>query len=107
MAGLEPEFQPVVNYLLPNILSHKQDPHDIHLQVNYIILCHQHANYAVYLFYYYSILSGVSLFTVVARHDKSVACISSTTRGKPQAFLTFMTLFIIPIFSVLFFHIFV
>lgn len=38
MAGLEPEFQPVVNYLLPSILSHKQDPHDIHLQVNYIFL---------------------------------------------------------------------
>ncbi|KAG5009705.1 hypothetical protein GYH30_018179 [Glycine max] len=33
VAGLEPEFQPVVNYLLPNILSHKQDPHDIHLQL--------------------------------------------------------------------------
>ncbi|KAL2319377.1 hypothetical protein Fmac_028346 [Flemingia macrophylla] len=33
VAGLEPEFQPVVNYLLPHILSHKQDPHDIHLQL--------------------------------------------------------------------------
>ncbi|XP_028224925.1 uncharacterized protein LOC114406426 isoform X2 [Glycine soja] len=33
VAGLEPEFQPVVNYLLPSILSHKQDPHDIHLQL--------------------------------------------------------------------------
>ncbi|XP_014516304.1 uncharacterized protein LOC106774021 isoform X1 [Vigna radiata var. radiata] len=31
--GLEAEFQPVVNYLLPHILSHKQDPHDIHLQL--------------------------------------------------------------------------
>ncbi|KAL3027974.1 hypothetical protein AAZX31_03G087700 [Glycine max] len=34
VAGLEPEFQPVVNYLLPSILSHKQDPHDIHLQTD-------------------------------------------------------------------------
>ncbi|RDY09941.1 hypothetical protein CR513_05608, partial [Mucuna pruriens] len=33
VAGLEPEFQPVVNYLLPHILSHKQDLHDIHLQL--------------------------------------------------------------------------
>ncbi|KAK7285495.1 hypothetical protein RJT34_20268 [Clitoria ternatea] len=33
VAGLEPEFQPVVNYLLPQILSHKQDPHDMHLQL--------------------------------------------------------------------------
>lgn len=33
MAGLEAEFQPVVNYLLPHILSHKQDPHDMHLQL--------------------------------------------------------------------------
>ncbi|XP_068470862.1 uncharacterized protein [Phaseolus vulgaris] len=32
-AGLEAEFQPVANYLLPHILSHKQDPHDIHLQL--------------------------------------------------------------------------
>ncbi|CAJ1948824.1 unnamed protein product [Sphenostylis stenocarpa] len=36
VAGLEPEFQPVVNHLLPHILSHKQDPHDIHLQVDYL-----------------------------------------------------------------------
>ncbi|KAF7825935.1 uncharacterized protein G2W53_017099 [Senna tora] len=33
VAGLEPEFQPVVNYLLPHIISHKQDPHDMHLQL--------------------------------------------------------------------------
>lgn len=33
VAGLEAEFQPVVNYLLPHILSHKQDPHDTHLQL--------------------------------------------------------------------------
>ncbi|XP_061338809.1 uncharacterized protein LOC133285568 isoform X2 [Gastrolobium bilobum] len=33
VTGLEPEFQPVVNYLLPHILSHKQDPHDMHLQL--------------------------------------------------------------------------
>ncbi|CAL5195355.1 unnamed protein product [Lathyrus oleraceus] len=33
VAGLEAEFQPVVNYLLPHILSHKQDPHDMHLQL--------------------------------------------------------------------------
>jgi len=36
VAGLEAEFQPVANYLLPHILSHKQDPHDIHLQVDYL-----------------------------------------------------------------------
>ncbi|XP_054784251.1 uncharacterized protein LOC129291108 isoform X2 [Prosopis cineraria] len=33
VSGLEPEFQPVVNYLLPHIISHKQDPHDMHLQL--------------------------------------------------------------------------
>lgn len=32
--GLEPEFQPVANYLLPHIMSHKQDAVDMHLQVN-------------------------------------------------------------------------
>ncbi|XP_028765027.1 uncharacterized protein LOC114723053 isoform X2 [Neltuma alba] len=31
--GLEPEFQPVVSYLLPHVISHKQDPHDMHLQL--------------------------------------------------------------------------
>lgn len=36
--GLEPEFQPVVNHLLPHIISHKQDPHDRHLQVSYTIV---------------------------------------------------------------------
>lgn len=35
--GLEPEFQPVVNHLLPHIISHKQDVHDMHLQVDCII----------------------------------------------------------------------
>ncbi|GMP42154.1 hypothetical protein CsSME_00011983 [Camellia sinensis var. sinensis] len=33
VAGLEPEFQPVVNHLLPQIISHKQDAHDLHLQL--------------------------------------------------------------------------
>ncbi|KAJ0989796.1 hypothetical protein J5N97_008152 [Dioscorea zingiberensis] len=33
VAGLEPEFQPVVNYLLPHIISHKQETHDMHLQL--------------------------------------------------------------------------
>ncbi|KAE9611172.1 hypothetical protein Lal_00012079 [Lupinus albus] len=33
VTGLESEFQPVVNYLLPHILSNKQDPHDMHLQL--------------------------------------------------------------------------
>ncbi|CAK9144815.1 unnamed protein product [Ilex paraguariensis] len=33
VSGLEPEFQPVVNYLLPHIISHKQDAHDMHLQL--------------------------------------------------------------------------
>ncbi|KAA8520331.1 hypothetical protein F0562_014587 [Nyssa sinensis] len=33
VAGLEPEFQPVVNHLLPHIISHKQDTHDMHLQL--------------------------------------------------------------------------
>lgn len=32
--GLEAEFQPVANYLLPYIISHKQDAVDMHLQVN-------------------------------------------------------------------------
>lgn len=31
--GLEPEFHPVVNYLLPHIISHKLDAHDMHLQL--------------------------------------------------------------------------
>ncbi|KAJ3681587.1 hypothetical protein LUZ60_014160 [Juncus effusus] len=31
--GLEPELQPVVNYFLPHIISHKQDTHDLHLQL--------------------------------------------------------------------------
>jgi len=31
--GLEPEFQPVVNYLLPQIVSHEQDSNGLHLQV--------------------------------------------------------------------------
>ncbi|KAK8959385.1 hypothetical protein KSP40_PGU016149 [Platanthera guangdongensis] len=31
--GLEPEFQPVINYLLPHIILHKQEAHDIHLQL--------------------------------------------------------------------------
>ncbi|KAL8155208.1 hypothetical protein AgCh_000550 [Apium graveolens] len=33
VTGLEPEFQPVANYLLPHIISHKQDGHDMHLQL--------------------------------------------------------------------------
>ncbi|VVA34355.1 PREDICTED: ZEAMMB73_Zm00001d030164, partial [Prunus dulcis] len=33
VTGLEPEFQPVVNHLLPSIISHKQDAHDLHLQL--------------------------------------------------------------------------
>ncbi|KAF3447573.1 hypothetical protein FNV43_RR12760 [Rhamnella rubrinervis] len=33
VVGLEPEFQPVVNHLLPHIISHKQDVHDMHLQL--------------------------------------------------------------------------
>lgn len=33
VAGLEPEFQPVVNHLLPHIVSHRQDGDDMHLQV--------------------------------------------------------------------------
>ncbi|KAF5451858.1 hypothetical protein F2P56_026920 [Juglans regia] len=33
VTGLDPEFQPVVNYLLPQIISHKQDAHDMHLQL--------------------------------------------------------------------------
>lgn len=34
VSGLEPEFQPVVNHLLPQIISHKQDAHDLYLQVD-------------------------------------------------------------------------
>ncbi|KAG6518686.1 hypothetical protein ZIOFF_022166 [Zingiber officinale] len=33
VTGLEPEFQPIANYLLPNIVSHKHDCQDIHLQL--------------------------------------------------------------------------
>ncbi|XP_050225471.1 uncharacterized protein LOC126674960 isoform X2 [Mercurialis annua] len=33
LPGLEPEFQPVVNHLLPNIILHKQDAYDMHLQL--------------------------------------------------------------------------
>lgn len=33
IAGLEPEFQPVANHLLPQIIAHRQDSHDMHLQV--------------------------------------------------------------------------
>lgn len=33
VTGLEPEFQPVINHLLPHIISHKQDAEDIHLQL--------------------------------------------------------------------------
>lgn len=39
VTGLEPEFQPVATYLLPNIISHKQDAHDMHLQVRYNNFC--------------------------------------------------------------------
>ncbi|XP_020597126.1 uncharacterized protein LOC110036913 isoform X2 [Phalaenopsis equestris] len=31
--GLEPELQPVINYVLPHILSHRQDANDMHLQL--------------------------------------------------------------------------
>ncbi|KAK9120349.1 hypothetical protein Syun_017966 [Stephania yunnanensis] len=31
--GLEPEFQPVVNHLLPQIIAHKQDDHNMYLQL--------------------------------------------------------------------------
>ncbi|XP_059277987.1 uncharacterized protein LOC132032392 isoform X3 [Lycium ferocissimum] len=33
VTGLEPEFQPIVNYLLPQIISSKQDDNDMHLQL--------------------------------------------------------------------------
>ncbi|KAH1082988.1 hypothetical protein J1N35_022749 [Gossypium stocksii] len=33
VTGLEPEFQPVVNHLLPYIMSNKQDAHDMYLQL--------------------------------------------------------------------------
>ncbi|PKI63453.1 hypothetical protein CRG98_016120 [Punica granatum] len=33
VVGLEPEFQPVVSHLLPQIVAHKQDIHDMHLQL--------------------------------------------------------------------------
>nr|GLL40828.1 uncharacterized protein LOC109181898 isoform X3 [Ipomoea trifida] len=33
VTGLEPEFQPAVDYLLPHIVSHRQDTSDLHLQV--------------------------------------------------------------------------
>uniref|UniRef100_A0A9I9CNE9 Galactose-binding domain-containing protein n=1 Tax=Cucumis melo TaxID=3656 RepID=A0A9I9CNE9_CUCME len=33
VSGLEPEFHPVVNHLLPHIVSHRQDGDDMHLQL--------------------------------------------------------------------------
>uniref|UniRef100_A0A7N0TIX9 Uncharacterized protein n=1 Tax=Kalanchoe fedtschenkoi TaxID=63787 RepID=A0A7N0TIX9_KALFE len=33
VASLEAEFQPVVEYLLPHIIAHKQDAHDMHLKL--------------------------------------------------------------------------
>ncbi|KAJ8505417.1 hypothetical protein OPV22_006303 [Ensete ventricosum] len=33
VTGLEPELQPIANYLIPHIISHKQDGHDMHLQL--------------------------------------------------------------------------
>uniref|UniRef100_A0A2P2M506 DNA-repair protein Xrcc1 N-terminal domain-containing protein n=1 Tax=Rhizophora mucronata TaxID=61149 RepID=A0A2P2M506_RHIMU len=33
VTGLEAEFQPVVSHILPHIISHKQDAHDMHLQL--------------------------------------------------------------------------
>ncbi|RAL53954.1 hypothetical protein DM860_004425 [Cuscuta australis] len=33
LTGLEPEFQPVVDYLLPHIVSNKQDTSNLHLQL--------------------------------------------------------------------------
>lgn len=33
VTGLESEFQPIFNYLLPHIISSKQDDNDMHLQV--------------------------------------------------------------------------
>ncbi|URE08032.1 hypothetical protein MUK42_34778 [Musa troglodytarum] len=33
VTGLEPELQPIANYLIPHIISHKQDAHDMHLQL--------------------------------------------------------------------------
>ncbi|KAF9624480.1 hypothetical protein IFM89_011523 [Coptis chinensis] len=33
ITGLEPEFQPVVNHLLPHIVAHKQDAQNMHLQL--------------------------------------------------------------------------
>lgn len=40
--GLEPEFQPVVSHLLPQIVAHKQDIRDMHLQVHDVLTycCH-------------------------------------------------------------------
>lgn len=37
--GLEPEFQPVISHLLPQIVTHRHDIHDMHLQVHDIV-CH-------------------------------------------------------------------
>ncbi|KAH9298581.1 hypothetical protein KI387_030263, partial [Taxus chinensis] len=37
--GLEQEFQPVIDYLLPHIILHKQDTHDIYLQLLQDITC--------------------------------------------------------------------
>lgn len=52
VTGLEPEFQPVVSYLLPHIISHKQDAHDMHLQVNYNITSPVH----IYVYNLYTLV---------------------------------------------------
>lgn len=54
VTGLEPEFQPVVNDLLPSIIYHKQDAHDLHLQVDPIVLSIMFIVYPVFVFLYLS-----------------------------------------------------
>lgn len=55
MTSLEPEFQPVVSYLLPQIISNKQDNNDMHLQVGHNIGA-IFAFFFVRCFFYFHIL---------------------------------------------------
>ena len=83
MAGLEPEFQPVVNYLLPHIISHKHETHDMHLQVNTNSL-------PAFCQYYLSlvlVISNTSYFIVAARLNKQAACFSASIGGMELAIL--------------------
>ena len=63
VTGLEPEFQPVVSHLLPQIISNKQDANDMHLQVGHDI----HAIYTfsfIPCFLYFHVLLSLMPFSL-------------------------------------------